>query len=93
MPLQPPHKNADMGDEGPCGGTLDGFLPVLCKPTGPSQPCERAFDNAATRKHREALLVAAASDNLDGLTAIARQRLSQLVTRISTVFIHMPLEL
>lgn len=45
---------ADVGDEQPCLGTLDGFPPIPRQTAAATEPCEGPLDDPSAGQHLEA---------------------------------------
>src|SRR5690606_40391306 len=73
MPCDAPGEDADVGDEDPCLGAGDGFLPVLGEPSASAEPGKGAFDHPAARQEFEALGDVGALDDLQFPVADAGQ--------------------
>lgn len=78
-------EHTDGSDQRPCGGAFDGFLPVLCEASAPTQPCKGAFDDPAARQNLKALGGVGALDDLDGPFAHAGERAAQFLSGISSI--------
>ena len=65
-PCQQADDAADVGDEQPCFGAGDGFLPVLRHPTAASEPCECALDHPSSGNDFKALRGVGTLDDLQG---------------------------
>lgn len=63
-----------MGDDGPCGGTLDSSFPVVGEASAPSKPCEGTLDHPAAREQNKALGGVAAAHDIEAPLPAGRCR-------------------
>lgn len=74
-----------MGDEKPCFGAFDGFLPVLGQSAASSEPCEGAFYDPSSGQDFEALGGVGPLDDFHGPGADFGQGSAQFWPRVSAV--------
>jgi hypothetical protein len=82
-------EHADGGDERPCGGALDGFLPVFGETAASSEPREGSFDDPAARQDFEAFRRVGSLDDFDSPLAHCGQSLAQFFAGIAPIGEHM----